>query len=464
MLTELDCPGCTWEVDGLDIGEPLPETLRAIVLTTPLDQRTQLYPYIYLGDSLVVDVHVLTHGSNRQMILQDVSDSHDAELRLQQKAHEVSLLLEKQAELNRDLVSSRAEAERASQAKSRFIASMSHEFRTPINSIMGHAELLAGQAVDPDLTAAIQRASWHLLTLVENLLEQARQGEGIVQINPSKVAMNEVLRDMRELFALQAASRGLELQVTGPKDPAFLETDELRLRQILINLLSNAIRYTEAGRVTLSCEVVEDRLAVSVSDTGRGINKEDQNRIFLPFARLDPHRETGAGLGLTITRQLVEAMGGQLELDSEPDRGSTFSFSLPGVALSERSAGAVLSGLSVLVVDDDADICAMYEIVLTDWGMQVETAAGYQQAIEAVKSDHFDLLITDLFLEDGNGMDLIGELRNAGKATRCILCSGSSAQSFPDAAVSYGADAFLLKPVQPEHLKSVLGETMNRQT
>ncbi len=448
VVTEQDCPGAGWTVAGVRVGRPLPETLRAVVLSTPIEQRTQLYPYIYLGEDLVVDVHVLSRDGQRQLILQDVSEAHDAELKLQQKAHEVSLLLEKQAELNRELDLQRAEAERASQAKSRFIAAMSHEFRTPIQSIMGHAELLSGQVAETRLPAAIQRASWHLLTLVENLLEQARQGEGIVQLSPGPVDVAAMLSDMRELFAQQAAARGLELQVHGPDTPLVIETDELRLRQVLIKLLSNALRYTPQGRVELSAEATRDGVEFSVRDTGPGIEERDRERIFKPFSRLDPDRETGAGLGLTISRQLVGAMGGELALESEMGRGSVFSFVLPAGRAGRGGSSATLQGARVLLVDDDPDVLDLYAILMGDWGLQVHAASSLGQALDAAGEQSFEMVVTDLQLGDGSGLDLLTRLRESQPGCRTILVSGSA---LADADCTL-ADTVLMKPVQPGRL------------
>ena len=462
VVTDLACPWGDWLVADIEIGSCLPETLLAILNATPRQQRTTLYPFVYLDDSFVVDVHVYTDGLFRQLILRDVSEIHQAELKFQQKAHEVSLLLEKQSELNRLLELQRAELERANLAKSRFIASMSHEFRTPITSIMGHADLLARQMSDASAAAAIQRASWHLLTLVENLLEQARQGEGIVQLNPTPVDLKIILQDMRDLFSVQAGVRGLELSILDLPAEVYLEVDELRLRQILINLLSNAIRFTTEGRVELAISVASEIVTFEVRDTGPGISVSDQELIFQPFVRLNPQRETGAGLGLSITRQLVEAMGGRLQLDSEPGRGSSFSFSLHMQAEKEPNTFPELDGLTVLLVDDDADILALYELLMQDWGMQVVCASSLPQALELAEQQLFDLVFTDVHLEEGNGMDLLRAVRKLQSECMTVLCSGAGISA--DWQQRYGefADEFLLKPVGPGHLRAAISRTMRR--
>ncbi len=462
VVTDLDYPGGGWRVDAIKIGSQLPEALRAILDVTPREQNAMLYPFVYLDESLVVDVHVFTHGQNRQLILRDVSEVHQAELKFQQKAHEVSLLLEQQSELNQKLELERARVERASQAKSRFIASMSHEFRTPITSIMGHADMLARQMDDAKLPAAIQRASWHLLALVENLLEQARQGEGIVQLYPAAVELESVLEDMRDLFSAQARARGLELIIVAPPAAVRLEIDELRLRQVLINLLSNAIRFTQEGRVELAVSVAHESLTFRVSDTGPGISASDQELIFQPFVRLDPQRQNGAGLGLAITQQIIEAMGGQLVLDSEPGRGSTFSFRLQFDALNEPGPSPDLTGLDVLLVDDDVDVLAIYELFMRDWGLQVYCASGVPEALALAEQRSFDLVFTDLHLEEGSGSDLLKAVRARHKDCKTILCSGSGFSADWQEQHGEFADEFLMKPVRPARLKAIINQLLGR--
>lgn len=461
LVTDLNFPWGDWSVGSIEIGAQLPEPLLAVLAATPLEQKTKFYPYIYLDEELVVDVHVCSNGAHRQLILRDVSDIHQAELKFQQKAHEVSLLLETQAALNRQLELQRAEVERASQAKSRFIASMSHEFRTPITSIMGLAEILSRQKGEAGLPAAIQRASWHLLALVENLLEQARQGEGIVQLNPGPVDLGRVLKDMRDLFATQAGAKGLELIIMAPDGEVQLELDELRLRQVLINLLGNAIRYTEKGQVDLAVCVAPESLTFQVGDTGPGINANDHERIFQPFTRLNPDRQAGAGLGLSISRHLIEVMGGQLMLESEPGRGSRFSFSLPLNPMNQPEPALDLNGRSVLLVDDDPDILAIHELFLKDWGMQVHCASSLLQALSLVEKQSFDLVLTDLHLEKGSGSDLLKVIRSQQDECATILCSGSGVSTDWQERYAQIADEVLIKPVQPERMKAVISRALS---
>ncbi len=455
-VTDIYCPWGECSLDSLEPGGPLPDPLDAVLAATPPDQESQCYPFIYLDDATVVDVHVVGRGEDRKLILRNVSESHKAELKFQQKAYEVSLLAEKQVVLNRQLEAQRTELERANQAKSAFIASMSHEFRTPITSIMGHAGRLSRDSAAEGSPAAIQRASWHLLTLVENLLEQARQGEGEVHLNPGAIELTTLLQDLDALFDHQARNKGLELEVSAPPGGIALVTDELRLRQALINLLGNAIRYTKEGRVGLNVQVIGDRLEFAISDTGPGISAEDRERVFKPFLRLNPAEQTGAGLGLSITQHLVDAMGGELELDSEEGQGSTFRFSLPLANPESLETANRLEGLRALLVEDDPDVLAIHELYLADFGLVVDSASGLAEAVELIGKADYDVVMTDLFLDSDSGSDLLQAVRSTQPACKTLLCSGAGTYSNWQEYFGDFADDFLLKPVQPENLKAAL--------
>jgi CheY-like chemotaxis protein len=328
---------------------------------------------------------------------------------------------------------------------------------------MGHADQISRQGEQDGAPAAIQRASWHLLTLVENLLEQARQGEGAVQLNPGPVQLAPLLDDMNDLFSVQAAAKDLALRIAEPPCDVRLQADELRLRQVLINLISNAIRYTREGHVNLDVRFEDDALVFRVEDTGPGIEKGDRERIFQPFMRLHPGQQGGAGLGLSITRQLIEAMGGTLGLDSEPGQGSTFSFSLPvSPAAGEELPADLLAGLRVLLVDDDPDVLAVHELYLQDWGMRVHSVTSLTEACALLREHNFDLVFTDQHLEEGSGTQLLQAVNDQDQACRTILCSGSGVTPGWEQELGGVADAFLLKPVTPDQLRATISRLLSK--
>jgi len=457
FVTHVETPGIEWQIEGLKTDQQLPDVLQAIVDVCDIAPEPHLFSYVQLADDLSVDVYVLVHESSYQVVLQDVSKGHDNAHKYQQKAHEISLLLERQAELNRLLEEKRAEAEEASKAKSRFIAMMSHEFRSPISSIMAHAEALRSTHSNAREPAAIHRASWYLLTLIENLLEQAKVDQQDRKLDFSSVETSALLDDMKQLFSIQASSKGLSFDVEYSSDgEGFVWGDELRLRQVLVNLLSNAMRYTREGSIKLACVCRGDAVEFSVTDTGRGIEEADIESIFQPFKRVNPGGEGGAGLGLTISRQLITAMNGTLSVTSRINQGSTFSFSLPIPEEHQRKPVESLKGLNVLVVEDDVDIRDMYCIWLEDWGAAVRTASGVEQAMEAFVAEPSRLVMTDLFLEDGNGAELLAKLREIEPHLATVLCSASDSMQSYFAGDSNLVDAFLAKPVNAARLEKTL--------
>lgn len=461
LVESLECPGIQWCVDGLHVGQTPPEVLQAVIDAAAGSQTLQLFPYVQLTDHVSADIHVLNRESGKRVVLQDVSEGHEAEHKLQQKAHQVSLLLEQQSELNLLLDQKRAEAEQASAAKSVFIASMSHEFRSPISSIMGHAEALHSNLPDAPEPAAIQRASWYLLTLVENLLEQGRTGEGERRLILSAVDVPVLLNDMRDLFGVQAKSKGLTLDVNHADNVSKVQADELRLRQVLVNLLSNAIRYTPEGGISLHCKRQDNAIEFCVTDTGKGIDEIDMERIFQPFTRVNPGGESGAGLGLTISRQLITAMNGDLSVKSKIGKGSTFSFTLPVARDNQPECTQSLEGLSVLLVEDDDDVREMYLIWLEDWGMQVRAVSGFESAVDEFNRQPADLVMSDLFLGDGNGMDLLIQLRETQPNLVTILCSGSDTIGTYCVGDGSVVNGYVSKPVSAKRLEDTFRSVLS---
>lgn len=270
---------------------------------------------------------------------------------------------------------------------------------------------------------------------------------------------------MRELFEIQAGIKGLSLDTHHTADVVLVYADELRLRQILVNLLSNAIRYTSEGRISLLCRRQGDGIEFCVQDTGKGIAERDMEHIFQPFARVNPGTERGAGLGLTISRQLVAAMHGELSVQSKPGKGSTFRFTLPLPEEDDLVSVETLEGLNVLLVEDDDDTREMYRIWLEDWGVRIRTVPGVVQAIAAFEESPVDLVLTDLFLEDGNGMELLTVLREIQPSVATVMCSGSGSDSIK---ALYGGqasavDRYVSKPVSAKRLESVLQSTLRQR-
>ncbi|HMQ34839.1 MAG TPA: ATP-binding protein [Chloroflexaceae bacterium] len=234
-----------------------------------------------------------------------------------------------------DLQAARAEAEAASRAKSTFLANMSHELRTPLNAIIGYSELLLDEVEGAEQAADLRRikgAGAHLRSLIDDLLDHAKLEAGRIDLRPAPVALPALLDEVAATVGHLAAQNRNRLTVALAPDLPPLLADEVRLRQILLNLLSNACKFTEDGRVELRVRREGDALLFAVSDTGIGMGPEQLARIFQPFVQATGHtvrRYGGTGLGLSIARQLARMMGGEITVRSTPGRGSVFTLSLP---------------------------------------------------------------------------------------------------------------------------------------
>lgn len=229
-------------------------------------------------------------------------------------------------------------AESGSQAKSDFLASMSHELRTPLSAIVGYMELLEGEMVGPveplqkRYLGRVKIAANHLISIIEEILSFSRVEAGREEVRAELVDAAAIARDVVELFEPQAIQKGLALHLSAPPGGIALRTDVTKLRQILINLLGNAMKFTDAGAATMELSVADDRVAFRIRDSGPGITPADQARIFDPFTQVDQSlRRTkgGTGLGLPVSRRLAHLLGGELTVDSAPSQGSTFTLWLP---------------------------------------------------------------------------------------------------------------------------------------
>jgi signal transduction histidine kinase len=276
---------------------------------------------------------VLAHGSDvtEQVLARRAVDASNAALRVE---------VARQAEHRRALEAARAEAEEANRAKSQFLTTMSHELRTPLNAIAGYADLLLagvrgqlseGQTADIE---RIKRSGQHLLSLINDILNFAKIEAGQVEFDVQRIPVSRLIAGLDELVAPQVATRGLQIAIV-PADPSLVVLgDAEKIRQVLLNLLTNAVKFTEnGGEVILAADADDETVRMSVRDTGRGIGAEQLATIFDPFVQVDRHltptSQQGVGLGLAISRDLARGMNGDLTVESALGSGSTFTLALP---------------------------------------------------------------------------------------------------------------------------------------
>ncbi|WP_312786473.1 two-component regulator propeller domain-containing protein [Stenotrophomonas indicatrix] len=389
-----------------------------------------------------------------------------------QRQHAYQLALHKQ-----DL------AEHASAAKTRFLANLGHEIRTPMTGVLGMSELLLASPLDPQqrgYTQSIRHAGEHLLHLVNDALDLARIESGRLELQSNAFALNRLLQDLAALMGPLAAQKGLRF-VLDNQLPAGLQAtgDAMRVRQILLNLLSNAVKFTSRGSITLHarCEEGPRGLHFEVRDTGPGISQEQQQRLFRRFEQADGARTAaqygGSGLGLAICRELALAMQGRIRVESQLGSGTCFGVSLPlplqQVAAGEDGAGSDAAAavvnmppLRVLLVEDDATVADVMCGLLTTRGHEVIHAAHALAALREISAGDFDVGLLDLDLPGLSGFELAQHLRNQGYTLPLLAVTARTDPDLQQQVEAAGIGGFLRKPVTGELLVEAIARVLGR--
>ncbi|MEM7350465.1 MAG: response regulator [Acidobacteriota bacterium] len=410
-----------------------------------------------------------------------------------------------------------------SRAKSQFLANLSHEIRTPLAAILGYADLLhadacptgangASQAEAALYLSAIRHQGSHLDQLLRDLLDLSRIEAGRLELDPQPCELAALLDELVAVFEPQARERGLSLSIeTATWLPWQFVADAVRVRQILSNLLSNAIKYTEEGRIVLRVgsahprepsdsrpadrpRPAESELSLVVSDTGVGISAADQKRLFHRFTQLErpspapversatgptptgTRRPQGFGLGLAITRQLAELMGGTVSLQSALGSGSSFRVDLPlrgceGWArrdwVAPQTAGIFLPELQplsgrVLIAEDSRSLQLLCERMLERWGLVCETADHGREAVECVRQGSFDIILMDWQMPEMDGLEATRELRRLGCCTPIVALTAAAMFGDRERCLQAGCDRYLVKPIDFKELHRLLGKILGQ--
>ena len=374
----------------------------------------------------------------------------------------------------RQLERARDQALAAARAKSAFVANMSHEVRTPLNGILGIAQLLSRGKLDAEqreLVETLERSGQNLLGVVNQILDFSKLEAGKVQLNPAPVEVARLLDEVVGLFRVAAQAKGLELSaVTSPDCPSCVLVDGEHLRQILHNLVGNALKFTEHGEVQISASALPNGVSLVVSDSGPGLDPVQIAELFQPFTQTDrstTRQHGGTGLGLAISRQLAEAMGGTLSVDSSAGNGAAFCVSVPAplaqvVAAPIRQPSGAWArpiGLRILVAEDNQVNWLVMQKILRHLGQQCELAATGREALDAVRDREFDLVFMDVQMPEMDGLEATRCIRTQLPASRqpwIVALTASVMAEQQAACTAAGMDDYLSKPLQISSVAAAL--------
>lgn len=376
--------------------------------------------------------------------------------------------------LNEQIKEKALVADNANNAKSAFLANMSHELRTPLNSILGFSQILLQSTEinsnDKEHISFINKSGEHLLSIINDILDLSKIEARKLELYKTKFSLHALILTISKMLEIKAIEKGLGFEVNlSPDLPNIILADEQKLKQILLNLLSNAIKYTEKGEILLSALVTAKqtnkiKVLFSIKDTGRGINKANQDTIFIPFSQINSGAYVqGTGLGLSITKSLILMMGGQIHLESEIGKGSIFSFEIELEETQSFSEDTIVfdevigykgNRKKLLIVDDNLLNRILFDKMLRRLDFIIEQADSGKDALEKTEQFSPDLIFMDLRMPGINGYEAISILKNNPKYAhiKIIATSASAFNETRNKCIEAGADDFIFKPIQYNEL------------
>jgi signal transduction histidine kinase len=372
-------------------------------------------------------------------------------------------------------------AERANLAKSDFLSSMSHELRSPLNAILGFAQLMESDTPAPtqshkESISHILHAGWHLLKLINEILDLAKIEQGQISLTQECVSLAEIFTECHSIIGQQALQRDIKLNFPMFPTPLFVRSDRTRLKQILINLLSNAVKYnTKFGTVEVTCILRSPaRIRISITDTGKGLNQDQLAQLFQPFNRLgqESSTEEGTGIGLVVTKRLVELMGGLIGVESTVGKGSVFWFeldliSVPSFPLKENNSSAltkqnsspVTRARTLLYVEDDpANMKLVEQIIARQPEINLLTAVNGKTGIEIARASRPNVILLDINLPDINGFAVMKILQSEPTTEHIPVIAVSANAMLPDIekALKAGFFQYISKPIRVGELTNAI--------
>lgn len=434
-----------------------------ILLTETFNSNFEI-PFYNISEEHVCNIYFLKTKTVGYLILVDRSEVFQVTKKYQQFAHDDNISKNKFKRVAEQLAKAQQKLNKSNQEKATLIAMLSHELGTPLTSILGYSELLLNGATNHKSgLEIIHRNATYLQHLIENTLQFGRAEAGELQIQLENVSIPHLFTDLMSTLFPAAQNKKLKLQMYhSSKEP--INIDLTKTKQILINLLNNAIKYTDSGSVELRFSQTKKHYVFSVIDTGIGISKNLQESIFSPWERIEESSETGSGIGLFLSRKLAHALGGKITLNySSKEFGSVFQLILPFQANPSDTEEVSPSEFkhcinkSILVIDDDYDILILIEALLQTCGIQIYTAIDCPTAFETIKNNKIDIILTDYNLGTIKASSFIIELNKTYPNLPVLLMSAMPTNSLRESYIKLGFKDIISKPINKNNLyKTIL--------
>jgi signal transduction histidine kinase/CheY-like chemotaxis protein len=438
------------------------EELLPLLVGMDTQESTEI-PYVNLSNGYAADIHIHPNDSGFAIFLVDSSRQRAGHEKIQQVANEVSLLNSKLEVLTAELEKKNTELNKANKAKSEFIAGMSHEFRTPIVSILGHSAWLIDKASESDQKnlETIERSGQYLLALIDNLLQQGKISAQQLHIKKSPTEISGFINTLVDIIQPLADDKGIAIHTSLPHGECNCYLiDKDHIQQVLINILANAIKFTPKGEVRLSVEYQNQHLIFEVIDTGIGIPAENLKEILIPFTRaVNASAFQGAGLGLSIANEIITAMGGSIEINSEVKKGSRVLIKIPAeltacVRADSKLSAQMFDSGPVLLMEDNPDIVSIYELFFREAGIDITSITDPNDFSSAVQKLQPGLIIIDYHLGETTGLVLVREIRSSGFLGKIIMLTATSGidNQLQQEALAAGCNRFMEKPADVKSL------------